>query len=70
MILIEKKLCKCCDYTENSDGVCDTCRLLSGMDKQSKFKIFLKYITSWGFIVGFIIGFILMELIAKYLLKW
>jgi hypothetical protein len=32
------KLCKCCDTTENEDGICDTCKLLDDMDKRNRFK--------------------------------
>lgn len=60
-------ICRCGDITENANGICDTCKLLNDMNKRDETKSFfkssLKFITSWGFIIGFIIGFAITELI-------
>jgi hypothetical protein len=69
-MITKKKLCGCCDTTDNKNGVCDTCKVLNDMDKRDKLKSFLRFITSWGFILGFVIGYIIITLIVRYILKW
>jgi hypothetical protein len=32
------KLCRCCDYTKNENGVCDTCQMLDDMEKEEATK--------------------------------
>lgn len=32
------KLCRCCDYTKNKNGICDTCQMLDEMDKENEKK--------------------------------
>jgi hypothetical protein len=34
-VVMEKRFCKCGDSTYNKDGVCDTCKLLAEVEKDT-----------------------------------